>query len=569
VVNRDFFKPEISFEDGVPLVPNITPVMVLYGTDYDIGYQYSRQLSQIFGPFALESLQRSLTSDEIAALKIYERQVKQFVPEFIDMFRGMVAGASVAGVDLSYEQVLADFYTVSVIDYTAGHMIGTKLPTYSDGEPAQVQNRVFPANDCSGFAAWGSTTKNHKLICASSEDHPLRHEFLAVVIPDTGNSYIFNMVILPPKGGHPAMNNKGLVYVHHGGAHGSGTAGREKPGYGIPQILAIQHTLRFACNANEALALQLGYPPGIPAAGLWADTGGQAFNLECRDPQTIRRSGDYGERDFLYATNTCMAESLQPFLKNMFGWPINYVPHGGWNTDDMNSVRRSLCMWNALHNYHSAVDLNFVKMLWRFPSQPPAYPTIEEAEIQLHNTQGAGWDSHIGNLANQMVGIVQPDIGDHGLLHICTGPAGRQAEPLSSGFYFYPTAPTHTFYELQLAPRPVDIVNLAQKRAQRDLYSANQELRKLTYMDVPYARLEAIFNRAATEFQKGDYYWGLTHGSNKKESICKLAKALRAFTKSQGYARQVYESLVLPPNKPTDLGLREWFGKWGQWEGHL
>jgi hypothetical protein len=565
MTNNYFFESDRRYEHEVPLISNVTPVMVLCGSDYDMGYQYSQQLIQIFGRWTVENLQRNFTQAETAALKAYQWQLKKYTPEFIDMFRGMAAGATSIGVNLSYEQVLADYCTIGIIDKNVPvYPIVKSLPMYPGTEPHESQNVKLPSNDCSGFASWGSNTKDHNLICASSEDHPLRHEFLVIALPETGNNYIFGTVIMPPLGCHPAMNNKGLAYVHHG----AGTNGKEKPGYGVPQSLAIQHTLRFADNADEALSLQLDYPSGIRAAGLWADVKGNAFDLECRDPQVVRRAGDYGERNFIYATNNCIAESLQPFLQNEFNWPLVYVPHGGWNVDDMNSVRRNLCMWNALHNYHCAIDLDFVKMLWRFPSQTPAYPTLEEAEIQLYKTQGSGWDSHIGNLANQVVGIVQPDNGDRGLFHVCTGSSGRQTEPLTAGWHFYPIAPTHTFFELQLASKPIDIVIAAYNRSQYDLYNANKELRKLTYADVPYAPLDAIFNQAATESQKGNYYLGIAQSTKSNESICNHAKALRAFTRCQAYAKQVYESLVPPASKPSDLGLGEWFGGWGQWESY-
>ena len=223
-------------------------------------------------------------------------------------------------------------------------------------------------------------------------------------------------------------------------------------------------------------------------------------------------------------------------------------------------------MWNALHNYHGKIDLEFVKMIWRFPSKAPDYPTLEEADIKLYAKKGFGWDTHVGNLGNGLVGIMLPDNGDKGLYYACVGPAGRKAEPLTTGWHFYHIAATHTFFELQLASKPELIVAAAKKRAQYDLYYANKELRKLTYRDIPYAPLDAIFDKAAAENQKGDYYLVLAQKTKGNESINNYAKTVRAFTRCQTYARQVYESLVPPADNPADLGLGEWFGSWGEWE---
>ncbi len=42
---------EILFADDVPLVPTICPVVVLEGSDFDMGRQYARQIIEIYGPW--------------------------------------------------------------------------------------------------------------------------------------------------------------------------------------------------------------------------------------------------------------------------------------------------------------------------------------------------------------------------------------------------------------------------------------------------------------------------------------------------------------------------------------
>ena len=49
------------------------------------------------------------------------------------------------------------------------------------------------------------------------------------------------------------------------------------------------------------------------------------------------------------------------------------------------------------------------------------------------------------------------------------------------------------------------------------------------------------------------------------ENINDLAKASRYYFKAQALALQAYNSLVPPAKCPEDLGLREWFGSWGDW----
>jgi len=546
---------EICFEDGVPLIPNVTPVIILSGSDYDMGYQYSQQLAQTFGLWLLEGMVHGkFTTEEVAALKAYQWYMRQYTPEMIDMFKGMADGATHAGVHLSYKEVLA-------------HLVGTDL--YPDAPPGSEHEKLSPVapGGCSGFAAWGSTTTDGRLICAGSKDAKFAFLATVVVFPEKGNNFVFSTwtagFALSTWGtglsAHPAMNNKGLAFPHHGATRRISGKPTDERRYGVDRHLAVLHTLRFAGDANEAKDMMLAYPSGDGAiGGFWADIHGNAFVIESREnPTAIRRPGDYGERDFIYATNNAIHKDLG----NRLNPPPEgnaYIPHGGWvgTGDTICSVPRNLEMWNMLNYYRGHVDLEFVKMMWRFPGKPPAYPTLEEADAAYYANKGEGWGQQICNAANALVGIAVPDDGDEGLYYVCTWGAARAAYPFNPGDHYYGIAPTHSFYQLKLDSSPAGVTSAAKNRAQYDLYYANTELRKLNYPDAAYAPLDEIFNRATTEWIKGDYYDGLASKTTGNDSICNWGKATRAFTRCQALARKVYNALVPPPSKPEDLGLK-------------
>ena len=83
------------------------------------------------------------------------------------------------------------------------------------------------------------------------------------------------------------------------------------------------------------------------------------------------------------------------------------------------------------------------------------------------------------------------------------------------------------------------------------------------YKDCAYAPLDEIFNKAATEWQKGEYYQQLARKAKGNKLKNHWAKATRAYTRCQALALKVYEALVPPPSKPEDLGLKPW-GYWKQ-----
>ncbi|MFC2043944.1 hypothetical protein ACFLT8_01895 [Chloroflexota bacterium] len=558
-------EPEISFENGVPLPPNVRPVIVVKGSDYEMGYQYYQQLVQIFGrwvaghqllrsprsdlrfigPWFLKEIKhKDFTDDELTILKKWEAQFIQYTPEMIDMYKGMADGATDAGIPLSYLDVLA-------------HFTGYPSPLLASG------HGLLAETACSGFAAWGSTTKDGKLICASNGDDQENYFSTTIIaFPETGNNFIYSPFNVVAFGGfpcHPGMNNKGLVHIHHGG----GTNGKEIPstGVGIPRGVTTLHTLRFANTAAEALDMLLTYPYGIRAGGLWADTEGNAFCIECREPKVIRRLGYVDEQDFIFASNNCISRELG-------GKDEIWVSNAGWlggNSINISSIPRNLEMWNMLHYYQGKVDLDFAKMMYRYVGKPPDYLTLEEASATYLANKGKGWDQTICNQLNAVVGITLPDNGDDGLYYVCTGCATRIAYPLlplPDGLT-YNVAPTHSFYQLKLASCPEEVVTSARAQAQYDLYYANVELRKLNYLNDGYAALDTIFNQAVTAWFGGEYYLGaaISDRSTRNESVYRYAKAVRAFTRCQALAKHIHNSLVPPASSPEDLGLKL-FGYW-------
>jgi hypothetical protein len=542
--------PEIPYAGEIPLVPNVRPVIILQGTDYEMGYQHAQQIIQIFGRYYLEKA-ATFKRDEkaVAAIKTSEGYIKKYTPWAIDYVKGMADGCVSAGIPMTYFQMLAYF------------------------------SGIGGSEDCSGWAAWGSATKDGKLICGGSGDHEIRvgsvneyrFEINLMLFPQTGNNYIFS----PPSGGagHPGMNNKGVVNVHHG------TTGyydryrnpdRGSTGEGVPRVFLLMHCLRFANTAEEAKDIALSIPdPAQRQGGIWADVKGNALVIENKDnPTVIRRPGDHGEKDFLYSTNNLFSEELKGAYIPPQGQNLIFYPHVGYLGTDgsLSSIGRNFELWNLFHNYHGEVDLDFAKMMWRFKGPKLPYATIDEAIEDRTRSQAKHWDAHISQPGNSVVAILQPDEGNNGLIHVSHGCAVKDNDsPTYAGGVVVRLNPTFTFFELKLGSSPSDVCNAAQTRARYDLWNAYQELSKLDYTDVRYSELDKKLNEAVVEWQKGWFYRDEADASKGNEVVVKKAQAIRCYTRCQSYARQVYETIIPPPKCPEDLNLRQWFGNWGEW----
>jgi hypothetical protein len=547
--------PEVPYSGEVPLVPSVRPVVVLKGTDYEMGYQYTRQLIQIFGKYYLQAAAGIQYSEKaLATLKKSEGYIRKHTPWAVDFVRGMAEGCVKEGIPMTYNQMLA-------------HAVGTGDAPGGGG------------GDCSGWAAWGTATKDGKLICGGSGDHEirvgskwgLRYEINVVLFPATG----FNYIMSPPSGGsaHPGMNNKGVAYVHHGtSGYYDRYANPEKArsGEGVPRTFLLMHCLRFAKTAEEAKDIALSIPnPGGRQGGMWADVNGNALVIENRDnPQVIRRPGENGEKDFLYATNNLFSDKLKGAYKPPAGQKVIFFPHVGYlgTEGSLGSIGRNFELWNLFHNYHGKVDLEFGKMIWRFKGPSLPYPTIDEAVEDYDRSQARKWNAHVSQTGNSMVGILQPHNGDEGVFHVSHGCAVRGNDsPTYAGGVVVRLRPTHTFFELKLAANPSRMNAAAKTRARYDMWNAYQELSRLNYQNPAYAPLNELLNQAVVDWQKGLFYEEEAGELSGNDAMIKWGKAVRCFTRVQAVARQVYDEMKPPPKRPEDLGLKPWMGNWTDW----
>jgi hypothetical protein len=557
---------EIPFVDGIPFPPPVRPVIVLSGSDYELGYQYFQQLVQIYGTwlpaqrggflYYTAPLHRDQYSPEQKdALREYDSYVNDYTPEWVDILNGMVAGAADTGIEVTYDDLLA-FYAL-----------------YEEFLPWSEKSYVMPEQPtCSGFAAWGRATKGGRLVCAGNGDDNIGFFASTVMVfPETGNAFIASPYNMPGFGGfpsHPGMNDKGVVHVHHG----TGKFAFPDRGYTVPRGFANMHILRFANSAQEAAEMHLAYPKAVNCkdGNFFADVKGDAMVIESRNPPVVRRAGDLGEVDFLYHTNNYLARANGDEREQ------DYIAQAGWLSKELKgleemdltawSVSRNLFMWNMLHNYPGEVDLDFATMMYRFPSTI-ARTKLEAADEAYRPERGRSYRAHIGSLDNSVIGIALPDAGHHGRYYVCSGPATRNTGPAMPTLHNYGPGQTYSFYELRLAADPTAVAEAALERAQTDLYYANTAMGKLNYLEA--APLEAAFNKAKTEYFKGHYYLnGVLSGriTGDRESLYDLARATRAYTRCQVYAKQVCEAIDPPPSRPEHLGLKPWLGDWGEWE---
>jgi hypothetical protein len=478
---------EIEWAGEVPLIPEIQPVVLLSGSDEEMGRQYALQLAEIFGAWILErKAGLGLTEVDIACQRRWEEMLARHAPEFMAFSRGFSAGARSLGVNMSYEEAL---------DIWTGHKPPVKsIMGLAEGLPRSGEPL------CSGIAAWGSATADGKLVAAASGDHDPGFTVTIVAFPESGHPFVYtpfgatgDVAKLGPMfmTGHPGMNAAGLAYVEHGGEPRY-IEPRTTWGYGLRKGAAVMHILRFAGSVSEAMDIELGLPVGDvgsnfgSAGGFWADSG-QAVVLESRkDPLIVRKAGDLGEKDFLYANNSACHESARKaewMLEDAGNW-VHEAP-GGWRPKRFTMVKKlggtaeivRSVMRTGYHNSHQRnafafavldagsgrIDADYLRSVYRLGGTLPEAPWRKATRGFMRT--GAWGRITLGHASNALVALMRPRNDGSGSYEICVGPLARGLAPMGPTFTTPIRAETNETLEITLSADPSRTAWQAAKRA--------------------------------------------------------------------------------------------------------
>jgi len=525
------------------LPSSILPIVILSGSDYEMGFQYGEQAAALIvktkqGKWA-SALENFSRNEVLRALKANQYYIQKYTPEWINTLKGMADGAASKGYSISYTDVL---------------LMNCTLPKPETSHfPEGAEKHSLPPKKCSVCSAWGSATKDGKLIGIDTLDSPeVPYGVVIVAFPDKGNAYMC-AADAGEIGDHFLMNNQGLFLGNSGGG---GSPRDMDYDYGLGWSCSLPYLARFADSAPQAKDMVMKWHINLPENFHFVDTRGGAYVVEKTSAlQSVRQPGDFGEQDFLYSTNNYLNEKMKvtkegDFIKN----------HGGYGAY---AGPRNMMIWDMLHNYHGQIDVEFAKMILRFPGSAPPEPPQN------------GWDAVFCRPTNLWTAVVCPHQGDQGIARICTGPVGRllHSSKASEGSTMQPTYPyiagTHTFFQLRLADSPKAMVKDAQKRAQDAIALAYQELMHLNFNDSGFTSLQEIYSQANAEYFKGRMAFRKAQLTQGNQALAYFAEAATNFTRCQAHAKQVYEALVPPPTSPSELGLRPFGGDWAVWETRI
>jgi hypothetical protein len=537
------FPADDPARDSLP--PSILPVVILRGSDYEMGFQYGEQACAYIDRTREDkwasALQRFSREEVLRALRANQSFIKRYTPEWIDFMRGMAEGASKAGYPMTYTDILLMNCTLP----------NPKTSVFPEG----AEKDELPPKRCSVASAWGSATKDGRLIGIDTLDTPdVAHAVVIVAYPDRGNAYMCG-ADAGEIGDHFLMNNKGFFLGNSGG----GSSRPEDDGYGIAWATSLPYLVRFCDGALAARDMVMKWQINTAENFHFVDVRGNACVVEkTAAVQAVRKPGDFGEKDFMFSTNNYLSPEMKVTNEGEF-----LGAHGGYGAY---SSPRNKMIWDMLHNYSGAIDVEFAKMVLRFPGAPPPYPPA------------GGWEAMFCRPTNLWTAVVTPDDGDKGVANICTGPVGRvlQASIAGDGSVMKPTyryaAGTHTFYRLQLAKGPLELAKAARQAAEEEIANAYGKLMGLNYRDAGYGDLKELYGKAVAEMFEGRNAFNravLAEGKGtdgRNEALALYGRAASLYGRAQAHAGEVYEALEPAPTDPIGLGLRPFGGDWATWE---
>ena len=560
---------EIPHYNEVPLVPSVTPVIVLQGTDREMGAQYAIQMAEIFGLWTLEKCHYDFSAADLRELRRWEAEHRQHTPEIIEFCHGWVEGAKTLGVNLSYDEVL---------NLWVGHEPPATSPLNTDaGLPG------LPPIACTSLATWGSASLDGKLVAGATGDHDLTYQATVVVYPETGNPFMHTVFGVygtsPTVGphwffGHPGMNRAGVAYVHHGGGPKI-LEPRSTWGYGLRRTASVWHALRTVNSAAEARALEEAWPIGDIGKGDQATVGGfyaddnYGYVIESRkSPLAIREAGLMGERDFLYANNSAMhPEAIQSEWMQVKADDWHWDEEGGWRPKHPKGMTKSLGMlfkwFSGSMNMSTVVADGLMFAYWNSYNRnvfgrrmaEKLHGTFDEEVMQAFYRTGGSlpegdWNKAVAEYkktgewgqismahsSNAFVAVMKPSENKFSL---CTGPAERGVTPISPDLAISIHDETNAFWDLELAETPQEMAEKALRLATELIEDAEDALRQLPD--------EKTIQEQASEWLK-DAELELKSANRPFRDQNQLALRIRQATRAQVRARQVIQ-LLNPPNR--------------------
>jgi hypothetical protein len=515
--------PGTSTSSDVPpaeIWSGMPPVIVVSGSDYEMGYQCGMQIAPLIyhnhmltWSGLVATYGEETTESEMSVWAYY---LWEYNPGLKDWLEGMAAGCREMGYDVTALKLAA----ISLYPTQLWARPDSPYPEETGVEAvAQLPADVAGAEEyhsCSAFAAMGRATADGKPVVAVTKMVPLETAqcFILVAFPDEGPSFI-----TAPQAGQPAAN---------AGMNSAGFADVMTALWGpLAWSYPIEGYFAYLPEYCESVAEAKEYLESCPRGGVMgsvtmADAAGNITTFESNSADyAFREWGDSGEeRPFLVQTNHFVNPAMQAYN------PPNVATGDSW-------YRYATIFEYASKAAPGAIDFEFLKAVYRSDDW------YDDATGSWHYNQP-------GSAGVNNAGVTQAILFPADLIaYFQIG--------TSSGLGF-PGGATGEFVKVQLADNPAAVATNVKYAALGFYNEARYLLAKELNRDDSYLTysvaqsLEEMLDEAALEYDRGMDRAAFasmaeSEGKDVNEQVALWSAALTHYAKTQLYAQMVTTKL--------------------------
>jgi hypothetical protein len=341
--------PPVQIASGMP------PVIVVSGSNYEMGYQYGEQAAPLIYHNHMLTWSRlvAVYGEEGATrdMEVWAYFLWKYDPGLKDWLKGMSAGCKRMGYDISVIELVA----ISLYPTQLWARPDTPYPEETGyGAIAQASANLADAevyHSCTSISATGNATRDGNPVVAITKMVPIEtsQSFILVAFPDDGPSFV-----TCPQAGQPAAN---------AGLNSAGFAEAQTAIFGpLAWSYPIEGYFHYLPQYCESVAEAQQYLESCPRGGVMgtvnmADAAGNIIVFEGTAPEyAFREPGDAGETaPFLVQTNHLVNPAMQDY--NPPGWLV-------WNYDSYIRYATTFERMKAAAE-NGEIDFEFVKEMQR------------------------------------------------------------------------------------------------------------------------------------------------------------------------------------------------------------
>jgi hypothetical protein len=357
-----------------PQVTGFPQVVVVSGTNFEMGYQYGLQAAPLIylnKQKVRSKLEKRLTKSVVDNdIKVFNYYLKQYDPKIVDWFKGISAGCKKMKVSVSYD----DLVLMTVYPQELWARPDKPYPEMTPKFKRLNKKNKVPeyehekAHMCSSFGATGTATPDGNAVISivAGADTEVNAQVILVAFPKEGNG---NSFISFPFAGVIA-NNQALSSKF---AWVEPAAPTWDPVWGVSTEFYFHYITQYADSIDDAMDFIKTTPrAGVTGNFLFADASGTIKALEANAQHYAERvpGTDYPDTgDSLYEQLYGAEGENFLIMVNHYVHPDMFAYNGwsGWAMDhltDDNTFRYGT-LWQWLSSAPAgSVDLDFIKTRW-------------------------------------------------------------------------------------------------------------------------------------------------------------------------------------------------------------